>query len=168
MTEARDISSRWWGPAGIGGADQLPLGMEEDKPILDAFCGRRAIEDDAFPFELFSEVAEAESWRKEINRPTTHIHKWWAQRLGTVFRAMAISTFAPSGANVYELFYKPVRAPDAVVFDPFMGSGTTIAEVLKLGGRAMGRGYQSCGPFYGAMRAVCTRSQGDTGILSGH
>ena len=33
------------------------------------------------------------------------------------------------------LFYKPVRINDAVVFDPFMGSGTTIGEALKLGVR---------------------------------
>lgn len=101
--------------------------------------GPRALEDDSFPFEALSDVAEMESWRKEINRPTTHIHKWWAQRLGTVFRAITIAAFAPSGANVFDLFYKPVRIPDATVFDPFMGSGTTLAETVKLGARAIGR-----------------------------
>ncbi len=30
--------------------------------------GPRAIEDEAFPFEALSNVAEIESWRKEINR----------------------------------------------------------------------------------------------------
>lgn len=38
-----------------------------------------------------------------------------------------------------DLFYRPVRIPGAVVFDPFMGSGTTLGEVLKLGARAVGR-----------------------------
>lgn len=46
----------------------------------------RAI-DEAFPFEQISEIAEAESWRKEVLRPIYHLHKWWAQRLGSVFRA---------------------------------------------------------------------------------
>ena len=101
--------------------------------------GPRAIEDDGFPFEMLSDIAEKESWRKEINRPNTHIHKWWAQRLGTVFRAMVIGAFEPAGTDILDLFYKPVRVRDGVVFDPFMGSGTTIAEAVKLGARSIGR-----------------------------
>lgn len=104
-----------------------------------ALAQLRAIEDDAFPFEALSEVCDIESWRKEINRPLYHIHKWWAHRLGTAFRAIVLGTFAPSGADVMRLFYQPARIDDAVVFDPFMGSGTTLGETLKLGGRAIGR-----------------------------
>jgi putative DNA methylase len=101
--------------------------------------GLRAIEDSAFPFEALSDVAELESWRKEINRPIYHIHKWWAQRLGTVFRAIVLAAFAPKGADILELFYSSTRIKNAVVFDPFMGSGTTIGEAAKLGVRVIGR-----------------------------
>jgi adenine-specific DNA methylase len=135
------VSARWRALAD-GSAPQLPFGAEDmGRPIvhLEPMAGSRAIEDDSFPFEALSDIAEIESWRKEINRPTTHIHKWWAQRLGTVFRALAIGAFAPSGADVFDLFYKPVRIPDATVFDPFMGSGTTLAETVKLGAKAIGR-----------------------------
>jgi adenine-specific DNA methylase len=100
---------------------------------------KRAIEDEGFPFEALSHIAELESWRKEINRPLSHIHKWWAQRLGTVFRAITLATFAPAGSNILDLFYARARIPDATVFDPFMGSGTTVVEALKLGSRAIGR-----------------------------
>lgn len=99
----------------------------------------RAIEDEGFPFEALSHIAELESWRKEVNRPLSHIHKWWAQRLGTVFRAIILGTFAPAGSNILDLFYARARIPEAVVFDPFMGSGTTVIETLKLGARAIGR-----------------------------
>jgi putative DNA methylase len=99
----------------------------------------RAIEDADFPFEVLSDIAESESWRKEINRPLSHIHKWWAQRLGSVFRAIALGALAPKGANVMELFYSSTRYSEATVFDPFMGSGTTVIETLKLGARAIGR-----------------------------
>ena len=98
-----------------------------------------AIEDDSFPFEEFCAVAELESWRKELHRPIYHIHKWWAQRLGSVFRAILIGTLAPSRIDVRTAFYRPTRFPNAVVFDPFMGSGTTVGEALKLGCRAIGR-----------------------------
>jgi transcriptional regulator with XRE-family HTH domain len=106
---------------------------------LLSYGGVRAIEDAVFPFEYLSDIAEIESWRKEVYRPIYHIHKWWAQRLGSVFRAIIIGAFAPKGSNVFEMFYQPVRLTGSVIFDPFMGSGTTIGEALKLGANTIGR-----------------------------
>ena len=100
---------------------------------------QRAIEGEDFPFEELSRIAERESWRKEIYRPIYHIHKWWAQRLGSVFRGILLGALTPEGTSVLDLFYTPVRFSNTVVFDPFMGSGTTVGEMLKLGGRAIGR-----------------------------
>ena len=99
---------------------------------------RRLIED-GFPFDAVSEVAEMESWRKEINRPVYHMHKWWAQRLGSVFRAAVIGGVLPAGAGNVDLLYAPFRFPGITVFDPFMGSGTTIGEAHKLGCKVIGR-----------------------------
>ncbi|MFV0384779.1 DNA methyltransferase [Paracoccus sp. (in: a-proteobacteria)] len=117
---------------------ELPLNESpvEQIPIVE---GRRAIEDDDFPVELISKVAEQESWRKEVNRPIYHIHKWWAQRLGSAFRAILIGSLSPTGTDTMRRFYARTRFPDAVVLDPFMGSGTTVGEALKLGCRAIGR-----------------------------
>jgi len=112
------------------------LGRDEAAGLLPA---KTALESPSFPFERLSEVAELESWRKEVNRPVYHLHKWWAQRLGSVFRAVLIGALSPEDADVMGLFYRPARFPRAVVFDPFMGSGTTVGEALKLGARAVGR-----------------------------
>ena len=119
---------------------QLPIEhLSKSETSGDENLVPRAIECDDFPFEKLSRIAEAESWRKEIYRPIYHIHKWWAQRLGSVFRGIIIGALMPKGADVIDLFYSPVRFPDTVVFDPFMGSGTTLGETLKVGGRAIGR-----------------------------
>jgi len=127
---------------------KLPIVTPEMPSIVIPLCsGARAIEDAAFPFESLSDIAEMESWRKEINRPLSHIHKWWAQRLGTVFRAVVLSTLAPKGSNVLNLFYSRVKIPNVVIFDPFMGSGTTVTETVKLGARAIGRDINSVAYF---------------------
>lgn len=112
------------------------LGHDGAAGVLPA---KTALESHSFPFERLSEVAELESWRKEVNRPVYHLHKWWAQRLGSVFRAVLIGALSPEDVDVMDLFYRPARFAQAVVFDPFMGSGTTVGEALKIGARAVGR-----------------------------
>ena len=51
----------------------------------------KLIEND-FPFAELSLVAERESWRKEVYRPVYYLHKWWARRLGSVFRGILLGT----------------------------------------------------------------------------
>ncbi|MBP7937812.1 MAG: helix-turn-helix domain-containing protein, partial [Phycisphaerae bacterium] len=119
---------------------------------------RTAIED-GFPFEEVSTVAEIESWRKEVHRPIYHVHKWWAQRLGSVFRAAIIGAAVPAGASVMDAFYSRTRFPGLVVFDPFMGSGTTVGEAHKLGATAVGRDINpvACAAVRGALGPIDRR-----------
>jgi len=91
-----------------------------------------------FPLVEISQVAEQESWRKEINRPIYHIHKWWATRLGSVFRAITLGALSPPLTDVWAEFYKMHDLAGKVVLDPFMGSGTTLGEAVKLGAKAVG------------------------------
>ncbi|STX39276.1 DNA methyltransferase [Legionella feeleii] len=96
-----------------------------------------AIEHD-FPIVEISQIAEQESWRKEINRPIYHIHKWWATRLGSVFRAITLAALSDSKIDTWKNFYKQHQLTGKVVLDPFMGSGTTLGEALKLGSKVVG------------------------------
>ncbi len=100
---------------------------------------RRLIESDSFPFEFLSALGQQESWRKEIYRPIYHVHKWWAKRLGSVFRGILLGCGLPETANLEEAFYQTHQFSGLTVFDPFMGSGTTIGEAHKLGYTALGR-----------------------------
>jgi putative DNA methylase len=98
---------------------------------------KKAIESD-FPIVEISQLAQKESWRKEINRPIYHIHKWWAKRLGSVFRAITLAALMPEKSNSWLDFYKYQDFEGKIILDPFMGSGTTLGESLKLGCKVIG------------------------------
>lgn len=92
----------------------------------------------AFPVKEISQLAERESYRKEIFRPIYHIHKWWANRLGSVFRGIVLGAVSGSNIDIWKEFYKKHDLRDVCVLDPFMGSGTTLGEAAKLGAKPIG------------------------------
>lgn len=99
----------------------------------------RLIETDNFDFEFLSLLSERESWRKEIHRPIYHLHKWWAKRLGSVFRGILLGSLLSEDKKLVNSFYSLHNFSNTSVFDPFMGSGTTIGEAHKLGLTSLGR-----------------------------
>lgn len=90
-----------------------------------------------YPSQLIDPIAEKESYRKEIYRPIYHMHKWWAQRLGSVFRALVIGAVSEED-QIENLYYKKNDFNDKIILDPFLGSGTTIGEALKVGCKTIG------------------------------
>jgi putative DNA methylase len=114
----------------------------------------RLIETD-FPFARLSVVAEHESWRKEVYRPVYYIHKWWARRLGSVFRGILLSSCLQDGEDFWDRFYSVNNFDTITVFDPFMGSGVTVGEAVKLGCKVVGRDINPVA--YVACRAAFSR-----------
>jgi adenine-specific DNA methylase len=57
-----------------------------------------------FPIERVNEIAEKEGRAKMYYRPIYTMHKWWARRLGCVFRAISLYTLLddPEEVEVYE------------------------------------------------------------------
>lgn len=95
-----------------------------------------ALEKD-FPSAEVSCIAENESWRKEVHRPATATHKWWAKRLGSVFRAILAAAVTDSKQAALDAYSGPVNLNGLTVLDPFAGSGTTLVEATKLGARSL-------------------------------
>jgi putative DNA methylase len=90
------------------------------------------------PVEYLNPVAMAEGNAK---KPVYRMHKWWARRLGSVFRMITLATFADhdeSDASLWQRFCNGANLQGRIVFDPFMGGGTTIVEALRLGCKAIG------------------------------
>ena len=91
-----------------------------------------------FPIERLNEIALKEANAK---KPIYQIHKWWARRLGSIFRMIILATFLPQDISEDELwkrFYSRTDLGDKIILDPFMGGGTTIVEALKLGCKVIG------------------------------
>ncbi|MGB9722376.1 MAG: DNA methyltransferase [Chloroflexia bacterium] len=91
-----------------------------------------------FPVETLNPVAMAEGNSK---RPVYQMHKWWARRLGSVFRMILLAAFRPDDAREADLWQDFLRGADLqgkVILDPFMGGGTTLVEALRLNCRVIG------------------------------
>ncbi len=123
---------------------------------------QRKIIERSFPFVEISEIAERQSWRKDVYQPVYYIHKWWARRLSSVFRAIVLGACAPTEGTaargsdgILNLFYKPIHFPDTLIYDPFMGSGTTVGEAHKLGCRVIGRDINPV-PYFMVRNALST------------
>lgn len=110
--------------------------------------GQKPIEID-FPIEQVNIIAEREAHAKEKYRPILFIHKWWARRLGCVFRTIVLYTLLDENARVLEangkwrpvtdeelknpwlLYLKDVDFGGKTVLDPMMGGGTTVVEAMR-------------------------------------
>lgn len=102
--------------------------------------------DSGFPLAQLNELARLESYNKHYYRPANYLHKWWARRLGYVFRTILLATFLDEDQDVWQAYYQgadlgsracPERSR-RVVLDPFMGGGTTIMEALRLNCQVVG------------------------------
>ena len=59
-----------------------------------------------FPIEQVNDLADREGRAKLYYRPLSTMHKWWARRLGSVFRAITLYSLVDDPDSV------EVRAPD--------------------------------------------------------
>ncbi len=99
--------------------------------------GLRAI-DVGLPLAQLHELSKVESYNKNHYRPSAYLHKWWAKRLGSVFRTILLGAFCEPGEDLWRRYYEGARFPDRIVLDPFMGGGTTVHEALRLGCKVVG------------------------------
>jgi len=67
------------------------------------------------------------------------MHKWWARRLGSVFRAILLYSLSDEKPNsIWKSYAENVDLEGKVVLDPMMGGGTTVVEALRLGCKVIG------------------------------
>lgn len=92
-----------------------------------------------FPYIGVSRLVAADRRGKD---PVYGVHKWFARRPPTLVRALLLASHLT--ANDRDQFWRLHAEPghwlrDAVVYDPFMGGGTSLVEAARLGASVVGR-----------------------------
>ena len=83
-----------------------------------------------------ADLARREKAIQQNYRPIIAVHKWFARRPGTLFRALLLSEF--SDAPVRDAFYRAGNLRGKTIVDPFMGGGTPLIEANRMGADVKG------------------------------
>ena len=89
-----------------------------------------------FDIPFVSQLALREKQIQQNYRPVIAVHKWFARRPGTLFRALLLSEFAEP--PLADSFYKSHQLKGIRIADPFMGGGTPLLEANRLGCEVIG------------------------------
>jgi adenine-specific DNA methylase len=84
-----------------------------------------------FDIPLVAGLALREKQIQQNYRPIIAVHKWFARRPGTLFRALALSEFGDE--PLADTYFKANDFPGRKVADPFMGGGTPLIEANRIG-----------------------------------
>ena len=85
----------------------------------------------AFSVPFVAKLALKEKQIQQNVRPVIAVHKWFARRPGTLFRAILLAEFADPPLST--AYFEPHQLAGIRVADPFMGGGTPLLEANRLG-----------------------------------
>ena len=93
------------------------------------------LESGQFPSGELADFAAREGRRP---RPVYTVHKWFARRLGCVFRALLIGGTADPIDDFWRAYYSTSDLRGFTILDPFVGGGTSVVEASRLGATVIG------------------------------
>jgi putative DNA methylase len=93
-----------------------------------------------FPFAEVSRLVQADRRSRD---PIYGVHKWFARRPPTLVRALLLASHLAADTDPCEFWAMQGSEGDwlhgAVVYDPFMGGGTSLVESARMGAAVVGR-----------------------------
>ena len=84
-----------------------------------------------FDVSFVSALALREKQIQQNYRPIIAVHKWFARRPGSLFRALALAEFGDRPLK--HLYFSGNDFPNRKIADPFMGGGIPLIEANRLG-----------------------------------
>ena len=115
----------------------LPSVESERQPTFTAFPEFTLLEAGKVPITEIAELALREG---QCTNPIYRVHRWFARRLGSQFRAILTGlSLRPKDADrFWDLYLGDLSLDGAVVLDPFVGGGTSLVEAERCGARVIG------------------------------
>lgn len=89
-----------------------------------------------YDIAFVANLARREKQIQQNYRPVIAVHKWFARRPGTLFRALMLAEF--SNLPLEEAFYQSGNLTGKTIADPFMGGGTPLLEANRMGAHVRG------------------------------
>ncbi|MDR1873278.1 MAG: DUF1156 domain-containing protein [Deltaproteobacteria bacterium] len=89
-----------------------------------------------FDVSFVANKARREKQIQQNYRPIIGVHKWFARRPGTLFRALLLAEF--SNLPLEEAFFKAGELNGKTIGDPFMGGGAPLLEANRMGANVQG------------------------------
>jgi len=86
-----------------------------------------------FDVAFTARLAASEKQIQQAYRPIVGVHKWFARRPGSLFRALMLAEFAAE--PLAEAYWKGHAFPERSIADPFMGGGSSVFEANRMGFR---------------------------------
>jgi putative DNA methylase len=90
-----------------------------------------------FDVPFVAQLARREKQIQQNYRPVIGVHKWFARRPGTLFRALLLAEFA-NGQPLASSFFQSHNCGSLIIGDPFMGGGTPLLEANRIGCHVVG------------------------------
>ena len=84
-----------------------------------------------FDISFVAGLALREKQIQQNYRPIIAVHKWFARRPGTMFRALILAEFGK--APLADIFFSSNDFSGRKIADPFMGGGTPLIEANRVG-----------------------------------
>lgn len=110
----------------------IPENEKEGKTMKLPFPQQSLLKMGKLPLKEIATLALREGRRP---RAIYTAHKWFARRLGTVFRALLVGAVSGPEDNFWEAYYGACDLRGFTVLDPFVGGGTSVVEASRLGAK---------------------------------
>jgi len=116
------------------------MGNQVGEGLQSCFAGfpeSTLIESGRIPIAAIAELALREG---QCTSPLYRVHRWFARRLGSQFRAIltGLSLGPHEAERFWDVYLGEVSLEGAIVLDPFMGGGTSLVEAGRCGASVIG------------------------------